>query len=432
MAIVMVMGLGASLTACSGYENDLVTVPPKNDPLPEPTPQDTTKVDTTKWDVVIGNDLIVNPNNMMATAYLKFVKNGIKDSIWTESWLLDIKAKDMTVYRDSYQPTIAKGITPNAERSTDPEFKDKYGNMQTRHYYTQRFETNNFTHSISGAWNTAYVLVKGKPEYFWPYDGLYFELNKLEGVGDTIHIVRNDSILALENLDAEYKATLRVDKQSYSRYVYYIKANIKVISFVGLVEKKEEIPTAEYYANNLNWYAASGNRFYKKISENTKSGDVGYWEDGFLMSSDTHYILLIVHYTVDAKDGKSDERLAGKEIIFVPKSEMITPAKGREYNAVMYDYTRKKYIPCCLSKDHNFSYGSQYADGSPVSYQPDTKGSVMDGVKNFAKDKDASPSPWLETSCAEAQYNGKNYYTITLKSSVHTNVTTVADASLKK
>jgi len=432
MAIVMVMGLGASLTACSGYENDVVTVPPKNNPLPEPTPQDTTKVDTTKWDTVIGNDLIVNPNNMMATAYLKFVKNGIKDSIWTESWLLDIKAKDMTVYRDSYQPTIKSGKNPDAQRYTDPEFKDKYGNLQTRHHYTQDFAFNNFTHSISGAWNTAYVLVKGKPEYFWPYDGLYFELNKLEGVGDTIHIVRNDSIFAVENLDAEYKATLRVDKQNYSRYVYYIKANIKVISFVGMVEKEEEIPSAEHYVANLKGHVASGNRFYKKISENTKSGDVGYWEDGFLMSSDTHYILLIVHYTVDAKDGKSDERLAGKEIIFVPKSEMITPAKGREFNAVMYDWQRKRYIPCCLSKDHNFSYGSQYADGSPVSYQPDTKGSVMDGVKNFAKDKDASPSPWLETSCAEAQYNGKNYYTITLKSSVHTNVTTVADSSLKK
>lgn len=430
MAVVMMMmGLGASLTACSGYENDVVTA--KIDPIPEPTPQDTTKQDTAKWDVVIGNDLIVNPDNMMATAYLKFVKNGIKDSIRTESWLLDIKAKDMTVYRDSYQPTIKSGKNPDAQRSTDQEFKDKYGNMQTRNYYTQDFEFNNFTHSISGAWNTAYVLVKGKPEYFWPYDGLYYEINKLEGVGDTTHVVRNDSIFAVENLKIEYKATLRVDKQIYSRYVYYREATIKVISFIGLVEKEEEIPTANFYVSNLKGHVASGNRFFKKIGED-KDGDIGYWEDGFLMSSDTHYILLIVHYTVDPKDGKSDERFAGKEIIFVPKSEMITPAKGREYNAVMYDWQRKKYIPCCLSNDYSFNYGSRYANGTDVTFKADVNGSIMAGIKNFAKDKDASPSPWLETSCAEAQYNGKNYYTITLKSSVHTNSTTVADEMLKK
>jgi hypothetical protein len=352
-----------------------------------------------------------------------------------EPWLLDITTIDLVVYRDSYQSTSKSGITPDAERSSSDPYIDKFGNTVQRHSYTQRFKFNNFTHSMSGAWNTGYLSYNGKQESFWPEGGLSYELTSITGntVNDTVHFVRNDSIFAKETVKLTYTATLHVEASKLSsRYMWERTATIMVISFVGLVQHENPVPDADEYVANLKWHAVSGNRFFKKIGED-RNGDLGYWEDGFLMSSDTHYFLLIVHYTVNAKDGKSDEKYAGKEIITIAKSEMATPTSAdREYNAVMYDYNKKKYIPCRLSNDYSFNYGSRYANGTDVTFKPDVNGSIMAGIKNFAKDKDASPSPWLETSCAEAQYNGKNYYTITLKSSVHTNVTTVADSNLKK
>jgi uncharacterized protein YceK len=427
---MMMVMIGIVMTGCSAESSNeikgsLTTKTPNTE-----QPKDTTKQDTAKWascddkTLPIGEDMIAHP------AIQWLCTNGTRDTSYMEPWPLEIEVTDLIVRRDSYQPSSRSGKSLDAERSTGEEVKDRYGNLVKRHSYTQPFLFNNFTHSISGAWTTGRVLYgNGKEESYLPEDGLYYDMSYQ--VSDTVHFVKNDSIFAREDVKIKYTATLKKTAKTTSWQSWTKEATVTVISFIGLVEKEPEIPTAEHYVANLKGHVTSGNRFFKKIGKD-KDGDIGYWEDGFLMSSDTHYILLIVHYTVDAKDGKSDERLAGKEIIFVPKSEMITPAKGREYNAVMYDWQRKKYIPCCLSKDHNFSYGSQYADGSPASYQTTANAAIMSGVKNFAKDNDASPSPWLETACAEAQYNGKNYYTITLKSSVHTNVTTVADSSLKK
>lgn len=430
--IYIFLGLFA-IVSCSKFDAETEGI--HTTPTPTVTPQDTTKTDPGhEWETVVGKSLPIN-ENMMATPWIKFnCTDGKVDSVQMEPWFLDINTMDLTVYRNSYQSTSKSGITPDAERSDDPEFKDKFGNMVTRHHYTQAFRFNNFDHKINGSWNTGYLSYNGKQESFWPEDGLAYELISVTGntVNDTVHFVRNDSIFAKETVKLTYKATLKVSSKSYTWRSWERYATVTVISFVDVVKHEEEIPTAEEYVANLKWHAVSGNRFFKKIGED-RNGDLGYWEDGFLMSSDTHYFLLIVHYTVNAKDGKSDEKYAGKEIITIAKSEMATPTSAdREYNAVMYDYNKKKYIPCRLSNDYSFNYGSRYANGTDVTFKPDVNGSIMAGIKNFAKDKDASPSPWLETSCAEAQYNGKNYYTITLKSSVHTNVTTVADSNLKK
>lgn len=425
MAMIGIVMTGCSAESSNEIKGGLTTKTPNTE-----QPKDTT---TQKWNNCDAKDLQII--EMIATPHIYWsCTNNQKDTCQMESWLLEIKTADMTIYRNYYQPTIVSGRSLDAQRSTDPETKDKYGNLVTRHYYTQEFEFNNFTHSISGAWTTGRIIYgNGKEESYLPYDGLYYSIENLTGVGDTTQFVRNDSIFAVEKLTIEYKASLHKDPNVLNSWESWKRtATVTVISFIGVIEHEEEIPTANFYVSNLQWHATSGNRLFRKTGEN-KDGDIGNWEDGFLMSTDTHYIMLIVHYTVDAKDGKSDERYNGTELFSIEKSAMATPVAGREYNGVMYDYNKKQYIPCCLSKDYNFSYGSKYADGSKITFQPDRNGSVMAGVKNFAKDKDASPTPWLEGGCTPTQYKGdKNYYTITLKSSVHTNTTTVADSALKK
>jgi hypothetical protein len=404
--------------------------------IPTTTPQDTTKNDPgLDWNTVKDKGLNFDENMMAYPTIEWWCTNGALDTCRMEPWFLDINTTDLVVYRTSYQSTSRSGITPDAERSSENEVKDKLGNLVVRHHYTQAFRFNNFDHKINGSWTTGRIFYNnGKEESYLPEDGLYYEIASISGntVADTTHFVRNDSIFAKEIVKLTYKATLKIAQKSNTRRSWERSATVTVISFVDIVKHEEEIPTAEEYVANLKWHAVSGNRLFKKIGEDSK-GDIGYWEDGFLMSSDTHFYMLIVHYTVNAKDGKSDEKYVGKEIITLSKSEMATPTSAdREYNGVMYDFNKKKYIPCRLSEDYSFRYGSRYADGTAVTYMPDINGSIMDGVKNFAKDKDASPSPWLETVCNNTPYDGKNYYTVTLKSSVHTNVTTIADASLKK
>jgi hypothetical protein len=286
--------------------------------------------------------------------------------------------------------------------------------------YTQRYKFNNFTHSISGAWRTGRIFyANGKEVAYWPEDGLYYNISY--NVNDTVHFVRNDSIYAKEIVKIKYDITLRTVANDPRHWHSWTKeATVTVISFIGLVEKEPEIPSADWYVKNLTWHAARGNRF-------PKGND---WEDGFLMSPDTHWVMLIGHYQIKGNKKSGKEEYISTEVVTMPKSEMAAPVADRPYNAVMwYD---GKYVPCCLSEDYNFNYGTVYADGSRASLKPGDLSAVMDGVRNFTEDNTASPSPWLQTSCVPTQYKGKNYFSIVLKSSVHTLTATIADEALKK
>lgn len=389
---------------------------------PTVTPKDTVpKTPDHKWETVVGKSLPID-DNMMATPWIKFnCTDGKVDSVQMEPWYLDIHTADMTIYRDSYQSTSKSGITPDAERTSDPEFKDKFGNMVTRHHYTQKFTFNNFTHSISGAWNTGYLSYNGKQEAFWPEDGLAYELVSISGntVADTTHFVRNDSIFAKEIVKLTYKATLKVSSKSYTWRSWERTATVTVISFVDVIKHENPVPDANDYIANLEWHAEHANRFWNGSA----------WCDGILFSSSTHYHMLVTTFKLN-HDGTKEEPLETK-MYSVLKSVMVTPAAGREFNAVMWD--EDKPIPCRLTVDGNgWSLGSKYADGTPVTKRHDRNEAVMSGVKNLSEEDNATPSPWIASTWNNAKYNGANFYTVTWKTTTHTMSRTIADASLKK
>lgn len=416
MAIVMVMGLGASLTACSGYENDVVTVPPKNNPIPEPAPQDTTKQDTAKWascddkTLPIGEDMIAHP------AIQWLCTNGTRDTSYMEPWPLEIEVTDLIIRRDSYQPSSRSGKSLDAERSTGEEVKDRYGNLVKRHSYTQPFLFNNFTHSISGAWTTGRVLYgNGKEESYLPEDGLYYDMSYQ--VSDTVHFVKNDSIFAREDVKIKYTATLKKTAKTTSWQSWTKEATVTVISFIGLVEKEPEIPSANHYGAGINWHAEKGNRVY----------DGTNWHDAFLFASETNYYILVHYYKVD-KNGK--ESKTGKVDFFtIAKNEM---AKSDKYNGVMYDPNKGKFIPAVISPDGaDWVLGSYYADGTDVKEARQQNEADMSGIKNQPENHNVKATPWIQVNWGPTQYKGKNYYNMSWKTTAHTDADTVADASLK-
>jgi hypothetical protein len=340
-----------------------------------------------------------------------------------EPWFLDINTIDMIVYRDSYQSTSRSGITPDAERSDDPEFKDKFGNMVTRHHYTQAFRFNNFDHKINGSWNTGYLSYNGKQEAYWPEDGLYYELSEISGntVADTTHFVRNDSIFAKEIVKLTYKATLKVSSKTYTWKSWERHATVTVISFVDIVKRENPVPTADDYIPNLEWHAERANRFYNGSA----------WCDGILFSSNSHWYMLVTTFKLN-HDGTKEEVIESK-MYTIAKSAMVTPAAGREFNAVMWDESKNQPIPCRLTVDGNgWSLGSKYADGTQVTKRHDRNEAVMSGVKNLSENDNATPSPWIASTWTESQYNSVNYYAVTWKTTTHTMSRTIADSNLKK
>jgi hypothetical protein len=412
--MMMAMSMVLVMSACSKFDANSEGIITKPEPTPDPTPTQ----DTLKWDRVVDKTLPIN-GNMIATPWIIYEKGGKRDSLQMESWLLDINTIDLVVYRDSYQPTTQSGKTPNADRSNDPEFKDKFGNMVTRHHYTQSYEFNNFMHSISGAWNTGYVIVNGKQEPFLPEDGLYYNVSY--EVGDTVHIIKNDSIFAREDVKIKYTATLKVTAEKHSWQSWVKEATVTVISFVGLVEKEPEIPSADEYIANLEWHAAQANRFYNGSQ----------WCDGILFSSKDKYYMLVTFFKLNSD--KTKETLREIKMYSIAKSAMATPTTGREYNAVMWDELRNQPVPCLLSIDGNgWSLGSTYADGTRITKRHERSEGVMSGVKNLSEKDNATPSPWIASTWVETKYNGKNYYTVTWKTTTHTLSRTIADEMLKK
>lgn len=413
----MVMGLG--LVSCSKFDADtegLTTTPP-----PTVTPKDSTP--DHKWASVIDKALPIDENMIARPVIYWACTNGTQDSCKMEPWKLDIHTEDMTIYRDSYQSTSKSGITPDAERSSENEVKDKLGNLVVRHHYTQPFKFNNFTHKINGSWTTGRVLYNnGKEESYLPEDGLYYELINVSGntVNDTTHFVRNDSIFARENVKLTYKATLKVSSKSYTWKSWERSATITVISFVDIVKHEEVVPSANDYIANLEWHAEHANRFYTGSQ----------WCDGILFSSSTHWYMLVTTFNLSS-DGTKETELESK-MYSIAKSTMVTPEAGREFNAVMWDEAKNQPIPCRLTVDGDgWSLGSRYADGTKVTKRHKRSESVIDGVKNLSEEDNATPSPWIASSWKDTTYNGKNFYTVTWHTTTHTLARTIADASLK-
>lgn len=419
--MMMVMSMALTLSACSKFDanSEGIITPEKTDPDPTPTPQDTLQwACCDKRDLIIGADTIAHPRNLWLCT------NGKRDTSYMEPWKLELETKDLVVYRHEYQPSSRSGITPDAERSTSEEFKDKYNNLVKDHTYSQKYEFKNFTHSISGTWRTGRIFYgNGKEEAYLPEDGLYYDLINVSGntVADTTHFVRNDSIFAKEVVKLTYKATLKVTAKTTSWQSWTKEATVTVISFVGLVEKEPEIPSADEYIANLEWHAAQANRFYNGSQ----------WCDGILFSSKDKYYMLVTFFKLNSD--KTKETLREIKMYSIAKSAMATPTTGREYNAVMWDELRNQPVPCLLSIDGNgWSLGSTYADGTRITKRHERSEGVMSGVKNLSEKDNATPSPWIASTWVETKYNGKNYYTVTWKTTTHTLSRTIADEMLKK
>jgi hypothetical protein len=263
----------------------------------------------------------------------------------------------------------------------------------------------------------------GKQESYWPEDGLYYEIASISGntVNDTVHFVRNDSIFARENVKLTYKATLKVSSKSYTWKSWERSATVTVISFVDVVKHEEVVPSANDYIANLEWHAEKANRFWNGTQ----------WCDGILFSNSSNWHMLVTTFKLN-NDGTKEEVIESK-MYSIAKADMVTPSAGREFNAVMWDESKNRPIPCRLTVDGNgWSLGSKYADGTLVTKRHDRNEAVMSGVKNLSEEDNATPSPWIASTWTESKYNGVNYYSVVWKTTTHTLARTIADASLKK
>lgn len=407
-----------SLTAC---EEDYDVCPVKPTPVTDTTTIDTTHTTTPAdptYSSVVRQSVVVNPDTTVrSTTIVELTdKSHVTRELSFKLGML-LEGPSYLVVKDP-AATVYNGTT-GAPTTTEGNWylvgKDSLKNVTT----TSGFRFSYYQMSVSTTNKAGYSLIGGKwVSYLEAY--LTTTAHRFSSVWEEEEIVRNDSIFRRERTTNEFNVTARWDSGSRS----FILSKVVIIDhFVKMVEPEEPevTPTPETQTTvNANFWA---NQLLKFISGTRVQRENGSWADAYLFETTDTYEIILVNYQTNSKD----EKYLGTEQISVSKS--ISPYSAK-YNGVMY--SGGNFYPAVITVDGSGWTLVGVANGKTLTQTHNDDSAVSTGIKNFAKNNTAKPTPFITTTTDPSTVNGKMVIKFTGKTSVHTVTYTIADLALKK
>lgn len=401
-----------TLSACSeNYDDDFRVEPTPEVPTPDPQPQrpaDPTFRSVVRQSIVVNEDTTVLStttaqltNDSLITRELRF-KLGM--ALEGPSYLV-VKDPAATVYNGT------TGAPQTTEGNWTLVGKDSLRNETT----TSGFRFSYYQMQVTTTNKVGYTCIGGK----WvPYlqAHLTTTAHRFNSEWEEEEVVRNDSIFRRERTTNEFNVTAKWDGGQRS----FILSKVVIIDhFVKMVEKEEPVEPTTPTVNADFW----ANQLLKFISGTRVQRENNNWSDAYLFETTDTYEIVLVNYQTNA----SDEKYLGVEQKSVSKSTSPYSAK---YNGVMY--SGGNFYPAVITVDGSGWTLIGVANGKTLTQTHNDNSAVSTGIKNFAKNNTAKPTPFITTTTDPSEVNGKKVIKFTGKTSVHTVTYTIADLALKK
>jgi uncharacterized protein YrzB (UPF0473 family) len=263
--------------------------------------------------------------------------------------------------------------------------KDENGNYLRKITRTQVINFSKFTRTITSESWEAYRMINGKQEYYKTGSTSLSFNPYADHISDISEIVMDSVIYERENnfVGANIK---------YYTESFEIGANTVIDREIGVIEddngdneKPEEMPTADLTVDKI-----------VKVSNITSSPiyvsiDKVEWHNvSFIETTDKYYVY--VDGIRNCSWNKTDLAASDK------------------YNSVVYEPTRKQWIPAVLTVDsEGWDYVCEFVDHSYKQVGVSMIQACSSGIKNFTENNTAEVSPFVKTIIDSRTYNGKQW-----------------------
>ena len=382
--IAMVFAVTMGFTSCSGYDemDEMLENLPSDD---KNNDNDDANEDDGDWGTIMEKTYGYIGNNEWPSVIELQKKDGstVKFEVnlpfsYTE-WQDEYLTTEDSVRSEFIQVMEADTVCSTWE-------KDENGNYLRKITRTQVIIFSKFTRTITSESWEAYRMINGKQEYY-KMGSTSLSFNPYSGHTQNVSEIVVDSVI-YERETNLVEATIKYYTESY-----LLSANTIIDREVGVIEddnngndeKPEEMPNADLVVDKI-----------VRISNITSSpiyiskDDVEWHKVSFVETTDKYYVY--VDGIQNCSWNKSD--LATSDI----------------YNSVVYEPTRKQWIPAVLTVTADeWRYVCQFADYSYKEVGITTHSALSSGVKNFTENNTAEVSPWVKTIIDTRTYNGKQW-----------------------